>query len=63
MNKNKAHKIVDEILLKEPGKTCLHRIIDALSEPDCKHNDLSLRDNGKHECLNCGVLFSVEKLR
>ena len=24
---------------------------------------LSLRDNGKHECLNCGELFSVEKLK
>ena len=27
------------------------------------NNDLSLRDDGQHECLNCGELFSVEKLR
>ena len=63
MNKNKAFKIIDKSGLKEQNKNLLKDIFNALTEPDCKHNDLSLRDDGQHECLNCGELFSVKMLR
>ena len=63
MNIKNAHKAIENLCSTEKGRTILHGIINALAEPECKHYHLELRNNGKHECLNCSELFSVEKLR
>ena len=63
MNKYKAHKIVNALCKSDHNKEILNQVIEALAETDCKHNDLSLRNNGQYECLNCGELFSLERLR
>ena len=63
MNKIQAHKRIDEMCLYDNFKYEIHRIINEIEEPECKHYHLELRNNGKHECLNCRELFSVKRLR